>query len=191
MGSSLGGSYGSDTNAILVEQKHVIKDSVDPAKNITFLRRAIALALEAERQGNLPVGAVIVLDGKIVGEAGNSLLMPQYNPARHAEIEALRSVPLDLWTRCREMTCYTTLEPCTMCFGTMLLHGIGRIEFGARDEEGGASAMLAHLPPYYSGGAHVPEMIGPILSEECDVLFERVKARFDRLPCGRDHLAAT
>lgn len=160
------------------------------AVNEEYLRRAIDLALEAERKGNLPIGALIVLDGDVISEAGNAILVPNYNPGRHAEIEALRGVPEEMWHRSREMTCYTTLEPCTMCFSTMLLHGIGRVVFGALDQEGGATAILPHLPPYYDDKSMVPELIGPVMPEECDRLFERVKGRFDSLPCGRVHLMA-
>lgn len=80
-------------------------------------------------------------------EAGSSILTPIYHPGRHAETEALRRVPAGLWPRGREMSCYTTLEPCVMCFGALLLHGVGRVVFGARDREGGAGALLSRLPP--------------------------------------------
>jgi tRNA(adenine34) deaminase len=82
------------------------------------------------------------------------------------------------------MTCYTTLEPCLMCMGTLLLHGVGRVVYGAADSAGGASRMLAHLPDYYAGGAGVPEIIGPVLPDLCDALYRRASERFDRLPCG-------
>ena len=153
--------------------------------DIEYLQRAIRVALESERRGNLPVGAIIVLDGTIVAEAGSSILKPEYHPGRHAEMEALRQVPAGLWQRSREMTCYTTLEPCMMCFGALLLHSIGRIVFGAADPEGGASAVLDHLPTYYANANSVPAWVGPLLSEECDDLYQRVRREFDRLPCGK------
>lgn len=157
------------------------------AKDNDYLERAVNVALEAERQGNLPIGAVITLEQRVIAEAGNALLIPLYHPGRHAEIEALRRVPENLWHRAREMTCYTTLEPCVMCAGTLLLHGFGRVVFGARDSEGGGGEMLQHLPDYYAGGAGVPLWVGPLLPEICDPLYERVKARFDSLPCGKGH----
>jgi len=97
--------------------------------DLNFLRRAIRLAFEAEAAGNLPVGAVVTLGGRVVAEAGNAVLAPAYHPGRHAETEALRLVPEDLWPRGREMTIYTTLEPCVMCAGALLLHGVGRVVF--------------------------------------------------------------
>lgn len=147
-----------------------------------YISRAIRIALDTEKRGNLPVGAVVVLDGAVIAEGGSSILVPVYHPGRHAETEALRNVPPELWPRSREMTCYSTLEPCVMCFGALLLHGVGRIVFGAEDKEGGATALLGHLPRYYAGGVGVPEWIGPVAAEECDELYKRAAERFDRLP---------
>jgi len=154
--------------------------------DIEYMRRAIRIAVDSERAGNTPVGALIVLADSVIAEGASSIVRPRYDPSRHAEIEALRGVPIELWPRCREMTCYTTLEPCLMCFGSLLLHGVGRIVFGAVDREGGASAILDHLPSYYATGG-VPEWVGPIMSDECDPLYEKVKTAFDRLPCGRSY----
>lgn len=162
-------------------------NAVASADDIKHLRRAVRLALAAEGQGNLPIGAVITLNTEIIAEAGNALLVPHYHPGRHAEIEAIGRVPADLWPMSREMTCYTTLEPCVMCMGALLLHGFGRIVFGTTDPEGGAGPLLAHLPDYYGDGAGVPLWIGPRLAEICDPLYERVKARFDALPVGKNN----
>ena len=155
--------------------------------HLDYLHRAVQLALEAERLGNLPIGAVMTLDGEVIAEAGNSILVPHYHPGRHAEMEALRLVPEKLWPRSREMTCYTTLEPCLMCMGALLLHSVGRVIFGAQDEEGGAGVVLSHLPNYYARGSGVPLWIGPVLPEVCDALYHRVIERFNQLPCGKDH----
>ncbi|HEV3468512.1 MAG TPA: nucleoside deaminase [Pyrinomonadaceae bacterium] len=156
-------------------------------EDLRHLRRAVQLALEAEARGDLPVGAVITLGGEVVAEAGNAVLRPVYHPGRHAEVEALRRVPESLWPRARELTCYTTLEPCVMCMGAMLLHGVGRVVFGARDTLGGSGQLLARLPAYYEGGAGVPDWVGPAMPELCDPLFRRVLERFDELPVGRNH----
>lgn len=161
-------------------------EHISPEQDIAHLRRAVNMALEAERLGNLPIGAVITLDARIIAEAGNAVLIPHYHPGRHAEIEALKQVPANLWPQSRAMTCYTTLEPCVMCAGALLLHGFGRVVFGAADTEGGAGHLLAHLPDYYAGGAGVPQWVGPMLPELCDALYARAKERFDALPCGRN-----
>ena len=120
-----------------------------------FMDRAVELALQAEREGNLPIGAVIVLGTEIVGEGRSAIVKPVYNPGLHAEVQAIRSVPVDLWPRAREMTCYTTLEPCVMCMGTLVLHTVGRVVFGAFDVEGGSSVTLEHLPAYYLSLIHI------------------------------------
>ena len=161
-------------------------DDARAEQDMNHLRRAVQLALEAERLGNLPIGAVITLNGLVISEAGNAILVPQYHPGRHAEMEALKHVPANLWPLSRGMTCYTTLEPCAMCAGALLLHGIGRVVFGTTDTEGGAGRLLAHLPDYYAGGSGVPLWVGPMLPELCDALYARAKERFDRLPCGRE-----
>lgn len=155
-------------------------------RDVEYVRRAVRLALEAEAGGNLPIGAVMTLGDEVIAEAGNALLVPQYHPGRHAEIEAMGRVPAELWERAREMTCYTTLEPCVMCAGALLLHGVGRVVFGASDTEGGAGVVLSHLPRYYAGGAGVPRWVGPVLPDVCDPLYARVNERFDALPCGKD-----
>ncbi|HYP53595.1 MAG TPA: nucleoside deaminase [Pyrinomonadaceae bacterium] len=166
--------------------KRPTNDATDEL-DIVHLRRAVELALTAEARGDLPVGAVVTLGGEVVAEAGNAVLVPAYHPGRHAETEALARVPADFWPRAREMTCYTTLEPCVMCAGALVLHGVGRVVFGALDPLGGAGPFLAHLPDYYAGGAGVPRWVGPAMPELCDPLLRRVVERFDSLPCGKGH----
>lgn len=147
--------------------------------NIHHLQRAIECALQAEQKGNLPIGAVIVLDDTVIAEGGSEIFEPVFHPGRHAEMEALSRVAPELWMRRREMTCYTTLEPCVMCFGALLLHGVGRVVFGASDVLGGAGTMRAHLPAYYAGGVGVPDWIGPVLPGVCEALYARAKDRFE------------
>jgi tRNA(Arg) A34 adenosine deaminase TadA len=73
--------------------------------NIQHLQRLIECALQAERKGNLPVGAVIVLDDQVTAEGENTIFEPEFHPGRHAEIQALGNVAPELWKRRREMTC--------------------------------------------------------------------------------------
>lgn len=147
--------------------------------------RAILLALDSEREGNLPVGAVITLDGEVIAEGHSAVVEPTYNPGRHAEVVALQNVDESLWPRAGEMTCYTTLEPCVMCAGTLLLHGVGRVVFGARDTLGGAGCILDHLPPYYDEGG-VYDWEGPLMQAACEPLYKRADAAFAKLPVGRE-----
>jgi tRNA(adenine34) deaminase len=144
-------------------------------QDITYLRRAIQLAREAERNGNLPIGALVCLDGEIVGEGMNSIWRPAVDLTRHAEMEALRSVPERLWSRSREMTLFTSLEPCLMCVGAILLHQIGRLVFGATDPYGGAGVAVPSLPPYFREQFALVEWTGPALPAECDPLYTRTR----------------
>jgi tRNA(adenine34) deaminase len=149
------------------------------------MRRAIEIALASEAEGNLPIGCVITLDGEVIAEGKSAVLEPNYNPGNHAEILAIRRVDEALWPRAAEMTCYTTLEPCVMCAGTLLLHGFGRVVFGANDVQGGAGKTLEHLPPYYDeGGVYVWD--GPLMPDQCDPLYRRADEAFADLPVGRN-----
>ncbi|PRQ03641.1 tRNA-specific adenosine deaminase [Enhygromyxa salina] len=152
-----------------------------------LLARAVELALANEARGGLPVGALVALDGRVIAEGASEVPGPPYHPGRHAEMQALAQVELGLWPRAAEMTVVTTLEPCLMCFGACLLHGIGRIVFGARDERGGARFIRPHLPPYYRTGTGQiggPAWIGPLDPRTCDPLYQRTDEVFAKLPCG-------
>ena len=102
-------------------------------KDEELMRRALELAHRAQEEGEVPVGAVITLDGKIVGEGWNRPISAN-DPTAHAEIQALRaaSAALDNY-RLTGATLYVTLEPCDMCLGAMFHARIGRVVFGAKD----------------------------------------------------------
>jgi tRNA(adenine34) deaminase len=145
-----------------------------------FMNRAIELALRAEHEGNPPVGAVITLHGKIIAEAGAANFVPKFDGTRHAEMEALRVVPENLWKSSYQMNLYTTLEPCLMCFGSILIHRIGRVVFGSSDDFGGASSILPHLPPYFQKRMTDIKWLGPMMPEACDALFKRLLVYLDK-----------
>jgi tRNA(adenine34) deaminase len=139
-----------------------------------FMNRAIELALQAEEEGNLPVGSLITLEGEIVAEGHSRVYVPKYDLTRHAEMEAIRALPPDLWKNPGKLTIYTTLEPCLMCMGAILLFGIGRVVSGAIDEYGGAKALEDRLPPFFKRRFEATEWIGPLLPAECDPLHQRL-----------------
>jgi tRNA(adenine34) deaminase len=141
-----------------------------------FMHRAIELALLAEREGNLPVGAVITLDGQGVAEGRSAIWIPKLDATRHAEIEALRAIRPELWVSSDEMTLYTTLEPCLMCLGAILLHRIGAVVFGSSDSYGGAGPVLSRLPPYFREQMEHTQWLGPIMPGQCDPLHKRLLA---------------
>ena len=109
-------------------------ESVDEER----MRTALDLASEAEAAGEVPVGAVIVIDGQIVGRGYNSPIL-RNDPTAHAEILALREAAQAIGNyRLSGATLYVTLEPCPMCAGAMVHARVGRLVFGARDLRFGA-----------------------------------------------------
>ncbi len=141
--------------------------------DLLFFQRAIELALEAEAQGNLPIGSVVSFDGRIVAEGKNAMWVPEFNPIRHAEIEALTRVPRELWVNSRKITLYSTLEPCLMCTAAILQHSVGRVLFGSSDDYGGAGCVLGQMPPYFEQELASVQWLGPVLPEQCDPLYHR------------------
>lgn len=148
--------------------------------DLSFLREAIRLAEETERKGNLPIGAVIVFDGQIIARGMNTIWQPAVELTKHAEMEALRTLPSRFRTICRQLTLYTTLEPCLMCAGAILLHQIGRVVFGASDPIGGVASCFDCLPSYFKDTLSITQWTGPALPAECDLLYFRA-AELERL----------
>jgi tRNA(adenine34) deaminase len=98
-----------------------------------FMLRALELARRAEQEGEVPVGAVVAMDGKIVGEGWNRPISAS-DPTAHAEIQALRAAAAALKNyRLTGATLYVTLEPCEMCLGAMFHARIARAVYGASD----------------------------------------------------------
>jgi len=124
-----------------------------------YMRRALELATRAEDE--VPVGAVVVLDGRIVGEGWNRPVST-HDPSSHAEIEALRAAgkATDNY-RLTGATLYVTLEPCAMCVGAMFHARIARVVYGAPDPRTGASEL------FMSRFNHHAKVQGGVLAEEC------------------------
>jgi tRNA(adenine34) deaminase len=98
-----------------------------------FMAEALELARQAEAQGEVPVGAVVVLDGQVRGRGFNSPIRLN-DPTAHAEILALREAAGSIGNyRLEGATLYSTLEPCVMCAGALVAARVGRLVFGARD----------------------------------------------------------
>lgn len=98
-----------------------------------FMRAALELACEAEEAGEVPVGAIVVLDGKVIGRGSNRPIATN-DPSAHAEMLAMREAAKHVANyRLTDATLYVTLEPCPMCAGAMVHARIGRLVFGARD----------------------------------------------------------
>ncbi|MBR3934945.1 MAG: tRNA adenosine(34) deaminase TadA [Oscillospiraceae bacterium] len=141
-----------------------------------YMREAIALAKKAFELGEVPVGAVAVWDGKIVGR-GMNLRETDKNALRHAEIMAIDEACKNLggW-RLWKCDLYVTLEPCPMCAGAIINSRVKRVIYGASDPKAGSCGSLTNLfeMPYN----HKPEVISGILEEECSAL---LKSFFEKL----------
>ncbi|MGD1983383.1 MAG: tRNA adenosine(34) deaminase TadA [Chromatiaceae bacterium] len=139
----------------------------------TFMRRALALARQAEAAGEVPVGALLVLDGKVIGEGWNRPI-GTHDPTAHAEIVALRDAALRIGNyRLPGSTLYVTLEPCPMCAGAIVHARVARVLFGARDPRAGAAGSVFDLLPSDSRFNHVVACDGGLLADECAALLRQ------------------
>lgn len=133
-----------------------------------FMNEAIALAKEAAQDGEVPVGAVVVLDGRVVGR-GRNRREKDKNALAHAEIEAINEACRTLggW-RLWQCDLYVTLEPCPMCTGAIINSRIKRLVYGASDAKAGSCGSVVDLfsLPYN----HRPEVVADLKREECAAL---------------------
>ena len=131
-----------------------------------WMRHALALAGRAEAEGEVPVGAVLVLDGRVIGEGWNRSI-GRHDPTAHAEIMALRQGGMVIGNyRLINTTLYVTLEPCVMCAGAMIHGRVGRLVFGARDEKTGAAGSLCDVLRHPGMNHHI-EIADGVLAHEC------------------------
>jgi len=113
--------------------------------DLAFMRRALELARRAGEQGEVPVGAVVVLDGRIAGEGWNRPISSA-DATSHAETEAIRAAcKVQNNYRLPGTTLYVTLEPCVMCSGAIMHARIARVVFGAADPKTGACGSVVNL----------------------------------------------
>ncbi|MDH4059575.1 MAG: tRNA adenosine(34) deaminase TadA [Aquincola sp.] len=130
-----------------------------------FMRRALELAARTEHE--VPVGALVVLDGRIVGEGWNRPLSTS-DPTSHAEIEAIRAAGKATGNyRLPGATLYVTLEPCTMCVGAIFLARIARVVYGAADPKAGAADLFLSRHNFHARAQ------GGVLAEECGALLKK------------------
>lgn len=128
-------------------------------KDEEFMRRALELAKRAQDEGEVPIGAVVVLEDEIIGEGWNRPIAAT-DPTAHAEIQALRSASLSRKNyRLTGATLYVTLEPCDMCVGAMFHARIARAVFGATDPK----KLVLKNPVVLQGGVLAAEC-GSLLS---------------------------
>lgn len=144
----------------------------EPGTPEGFMREALALAAEAAAAGEVPVGAVVVKDGEIVGRGFNRPISSA-DPTAHAEIVALREACVRLANyRLPGCQLYVTLEPCAMCVGALVHARLARVVFGARDPKTGACGSIVDLPGLATFNHH-GRFEGGLLAEESAALLKR------------------
>ncbi len=134
-------------------------------EKIEFMKYALSLAEKSAEEGEVPVGAIVVCDGEIVGVGRNRREIVK-NALHHAEIEAINNACQKLggW-RLWKCDLYVTLEPCPMCAGAIINSRIRNVYFGAKDEKNGAVVSAAQL--FDMNFTHKPNYEGGILEKEC------------------------
>lgn len=145
-------------------------------RDAAFMRAALEHAQSAARRGEVPVGAVLVRDEKIIAGAGNSPIAT-HDPTAHAEIRALRAAGEALGSyRLTDTTLYVTLEPCVMCASAIVHARVRRLVFGAWDPRAGGAGSIADvftLP----GLNHRVDVFGGVLMEECAAVLQQFFAQ--------------
>lgn len=159
------------------KEQEDIAGSEDEDEDVRWMRLALEEAKKALEKGEVPVGAVVVKDGVVVGR-GHNVRETERDPLGHAELIAIREAARTLggW-RLGGTTLYVTLEPCPMCAGAIVQSRIDRLVFGAADPKAGSAGTLVNLvrDPRFN---HRAEVRGGVLEEEAAAL---LKAFFARL----------
>jgi tRNA(adenine34) deaminase len=137
-----------------------------------WMGEALRVAREAAASGEVPVGAIIVQDGKIIGQGFNSPI-GRHDPTAHAEIRALRAAGAALANyRLPDAALYVTLEPCAMCAGAMIHARLKRVVYGAPDPKTGACGSVVNLFAETRLNHH-SAVEGGVRAEECGELLSR------------------
>lgn len=138
--------------------------------NDKFMTRCIELAKKAASLGEVPVGAVVVKDGKVIGE-GYNLRETNHSPTAHAEIMAIEAAAKKVgdW-RLDGCSLYVTLEPCPMCAGAIINSRISEVVFGAFDKRAGSCAGESVVDLFSCGYDFVPTVYAGIKEKECTEL---------------------
>jgi len=153
----------------LINDNHIDMNSSELETDQYFMQRAYQLALMAEQHDEIPVGAVVVANGKIIGEGYNQSIMLN-DPSAHAEMIAIRQAGQYLNNyRLIDCTLYVTLEPCPMCAGLSVHGRVKRLVYAANDNKTGAAGSLLNLVNHPDLN-HQIEVTEGILAEECSSL---------------------
>lgn len=141
-------------------------DPMDPV-HLHWMAHALSLAQRAADQGEVPVGAVLVLDGAPIAEGWNRPIAA-HDPTAHAEIQALRAGAREIGNyRLPGSTLYVTLEPCVMCAGAIIHARVAQVIYGATDPKAGACGSVFDLLPSDGRFNHRTECTGGVLATDC------------------------
>lgn len=144
--------------------------------DIDYMRRALALAEQAQAAGEVPVGAVVVKDGEIIGRGFNAPIS-RHDPSAHAEVQALRDAAERIGNyRLVDCELFVTLEPCLMCAGAMMHARISRVVYGASDFKTGACGSVLNVFAEQRLNHHTVVQ-GGVLAEECSVMLSNFFAQ--------------
>jgi tRNA(adenine34) deaminase len=142
------------------------------ARDAAYMRRALDLARHAEQAGEVPVGALVVLNDEVIGEGWNQPII-SHDPTAHAEIVALRAAATRIKNyRLTDTTLYVTLEPCAMCAGAIVQARVARVVYGATDPKAGAAGSVFNLLESPSLN-HRAQVTGGVLAEECGAMLRK------------------
>jgi tRNA(adenine34) deaminase len=138
-------------------------------QDLSMMKIAMDLAKEAAAAGEVPVGAIVVKDGQIIGRGSNAPI-GLHDPSAHAEIQALRDAANNIGNyRLVDCTLYVTLEPCAMCTGAIQHARISRLVFGASDAKTGACGSVVNLMAETKLNHHT-EVTNGIMADETAML---------------------
>jgi len=152
----------------LASKRMPMVDSLDK----TLMREAISMAQQAQLALEVPVGAVVVCDGVIIGRGYNAPISKN-DPTAHAEIQALRDAGQRMGNyRFLDCSLYVTLEPCAMCVGAIMQARITRLVYGAADSKSGACGSVINLLAETRLNHHT-QLVSGVLTEECAILLTR------------------
>lgn len=150
----------------------------------TFMREALDLAHRAAESGEVPVGAVVVKEGAVVGRGYNRPVSAK-DPTAHAEVVALRDAAAGIGNyRLGECELYVTLEPCAMCAGAIMHARIKRVIYGAADPKSGACGSVVNLFAESRLNHHAAVVSGVLANEAAKVLQDFFSARREATRCA-------
>ena len=158
-----------DESELKSELRAELKPELRSESDRTFMQRAYQLAQQAEAINEIPVGAVVVANGKIIGEGFNQPITLN-DPSAHAEMIAIRQAGKYLSNyRLKDCTLYVTLEPCPMCAGLLVHSRINRLVYATKDAKTGSAGSLFNLVEHESLN-HQIEVCDGIMATECSAL---------------------